>query len=181
MARFELKLPKMGESVAEATITNWLKEVGDKIEMDEAVLEIATDKVDSEVPSEVTGILVEKLFQKDDLVQVGQIIAIIETEGGSVTTASAAVIEQSHVPAATVEAVAKTVEAAKEYVAAPKPNQPISNQDYLHSEKFFSPLVRNIAREENVTVAELECVQVADDQQRLLRVSPQTSIDERRQ
>ena len=78
MARFELKLPKMGESVAEATITNWLKEVGDKIEADEAVLEIATDKVDSEVPSEVSGILVEQLFGKDDLVQVGQTIAIID-------------------------------------------------------------------------------------------------------
>jgi 2-oxoglutarate dehydrogenase E2 component (dihydrolipoamide succinyltransferase) len=72
----------MGESVAEATITNWLKEVGDKIEADEAVLEIATDKVDSEVPSEVSGTLVEKLFGKDDLVQVGQTIAIIETEAG---------------------------------------------------------------------------------------------------
>jgi 2-oxoglutarate dehydrogenase E2 component (dihydrolipoamide succinyltransferase) len=64
MARFELKLPKMGESVAEATITNWLKEVGDKIEADEAVLEIATDKVDSEVPSEVSGVLIEQLFGK---------------------------------------------------------------------------------------------------------------------
>ena len=62
MARFELKLPKMGESVAEATITNWLKQVGDKIEADDAVLEIATDKVDSEVPSEVSGVLVEQLF-----------------------------------------------------------------------------------------------------------------------
>src|SRR5688572_18994072 len=82
MARFELKLPKMGESVAEATITNWLKEVGDPIEADEAVLEIATDKVDSEVPSEVSGVLIEKLFQKDDLVQVGQTIAIIEVSGG---------------------------------------------------------------------------------------------------
>lgn len=81
MAKFELKLPKMGESVAEATITNWLKNVGDSIDADEAVLEIATDKVDSEVPSEVSGILVEQLFKVDDVVQVGQTIAIIETEG----------------------------------------------------------------------------------------------------
>ncbi len=81
MAKFELKLPKMGESVAEATITSWLKNVGDTIEMDEAVLEIATDKVDSEVPSEVDGKLVEILFQVDDLVKVGQTIAIIEIEG----------------------------------------------------------------------------------------------------
>ena len=81
MAKFELKLPKMGESVAEATITNWLKNVGDVIEADEAVLEIATDKVDSEVPSEVSGKLVEILFQIDDVVQVGQTIAIIEVSG----------------------------------------------------------------------------------------------------
>lgn len=80
MARFELKLPKMGESVAEATVTSWLKNVGDTIEADEAVLEIATDKVDSEVPSEVDGTLLEVLFEVDDVVQVGQTLAIIETD-----------------------------------------------------------------------------------------------------
>ena len=88
MAKFELKLPKMGESVAEATITSWLKEVGDTIEADEAVLEIATDKVDSEVPSEVDGVLVEKLFDIDDVVQVGQTIAVIETEADDVPVAT---------------------------------------------------------------------------------------------
>jgi 2-oxoglutarate dehydrogenase E2 component (dihydrolipoamide succinyltransferase) len=97
MAKFELKLPKMGESVAEATITNWLKEVGDKIEADEAVLEIATDKVDSEVPSEVSGILVEQLFAKDDLVLVGQTIAIIETEGGEMVAVVKAAASQEAV------------------------------------------------------------------------------------
>ncbi len=153
MARFELKLPKMGESVAEATITNWLKEVGDKIEMDEAVLEIATDKVDSEIPSEVAGVLVEKLFQKDDLVQVGQTIAIIETEGGAV---SPVVVQEAPAPiAAAIEEVVKTVETARDYVAAPTPSQP---QDFSHSEKFFSPLVRNIAKEEGITIAELESI-----------------------
>ena len=90
MAKFELKLPKMGESVAEATITSWLKNVGDTIEMDEPVLEIATDKVDSEVPSEVDGTLVEILFQVDDVVQVGQTIAIIETDGDDSGTTTAA-------------------------------------------------------------------------------------------
>tara|TARA_R110000868_G_scaffold29106_6_gene108472 strand:+ start:15376 stop:16683 length:1308 start_codon:yes stop_codon:yes gene_type:complete len=144
MARFELKLPKMGESVAEATITNWLKEVGDAIEADEAVLEIATDKVDSEVPSEVSGILVEKLFGKDDLVQVGQTIAIIETEGGDATSVVSEAKDQ-----AVVAAVEKTVDAAKESVAAP---------DYSESDKFFSPLVKNIAKEEGVSVAELELI-----------------------
>ena len=85
MAKFELKLPKMGESVAEATITSWLKQVGDTIELDEAVVEIATDKVDSEVPSEVEGTLVEILFEQDTVVAVGQTIAIIETVGNEET------------------------------------------------------------------------------------------------
>lgn len=142
MARFELKLPKMGESVAEATITNWLKEVGDTIEADEAVLEIATDKVDSEVPSEVSGVLVEKLFQKDDLVQVGQTIAIIEISGGVVVEAPAAETTATN----TIQAVENTITAAKETVA----------QDFSNSEKFFSPLVKNIAKEEGISVAELE-------------------------
>ena len=81
MSKFELKLPKMGESVAEATITSWLKQIGDTVELDEAIVEIATDKVDSEVPSEVEGILKEIIFQVDDIVKVGEIIAIIETDG----------------------------------------------------------------------------------------------------
>src|SRR5210317_2494779 len=83
MSKFELKLPKMGESVAEATITAWLKEVGDTIELDEPIVEIATDKVDSEVPSEVEGVLVERLYEVDDVVGVGQIIAVIETNGAA--------------------------------------------------------------------------------------------------
>ena len=143
MARFELKLPKMGESVAEATITNWLKEVGDRIEADEMVLEIATDKVDSEVPSEVSGILVEKLFQKDDLVQVGQTIAIIETEGEGAVAA-----EPTKQEAPAVAEVAKTVETAKQ----------TTEVNFADSDKFFSPLVKNIAKEEGVSLAELETI-----------------------
>lgn len=145
MARFELKLPKMGESVAEATITNWLKQVGDKIEADEAVLEIATDKVDSEVPSEVSGVLVEQLFGKDDLVQVGQTIAIIETEGDSQVLAPS-----QEVAPVEVEVIEKSVASVKESVAAPI--------NYADSEKFLSPLVKNIAKEEGVSIAELESI-----------------------
>ncbi|WP_269684157.1 dihydrolipoamide acetyltransferase family protein [Flavobacterium lacustre] len=146
MARFELKLPKMGESVAEATITNWLKQVGEKIEADEAVLEIATDKVDSEVPSEVSGVLVEQLFGKDDLVQVGQTIAIIETEGDA---APAKVKEEVAAPVE-VDTIEKTIAAVKETVAAPV--------NFSESDKFFSPLVKNIAKEEGVSMAELESI-----------------------
>ena len=145
MAKFELKLPKMGESVAEATITNWLKEVGDKIEMDEAVLEIATDKVDSEVPSEVSGTLVEKLFGKDDLVQVGQTIAIIETEVGNAEAPKTEPVVQE-----VVAEVQKTVDVAKAAVTAPA--------DFSKSDKFFSPLVKNIAKEEGISMAELESI-----------------------
>lgn len=145
MAKFELKLPKMGESVAEATVTNWLKKVGDKIEMDEAVLEIATDKVDSEVPSEVAGTLVEILFNTDDVVQVGQTIAIIETEGSAVASTPEV---KAEVPVAVAE-VAKAVEVAKETVAP---------ADFSASDKFFSPLVKNIAKEEGISLAELESI-----------------------
>jgi 2-oxoglutarate dehydrogenase E2 component (dihydrolipoamide succinyltransferase) len=145
MAKFELKLPKMGESVAEATVTNWLKKVGDKIEMDEAVLEIATDKVDSEVPSEVAGTLVEILFNTDDVVQVGQTLAIIETEGGTVSSTPEVKVEA---PVAVAE-VAKTVEVAIE-ASAPA--------DFSGSDKFFSPLVKNIAKEEGISLAELESI-----------------------
>ena len=144
MAKFELKLPKMGESVAEATITNWLKNIGETIAADEAVLEIATDKVDSEVPSEVSGTLTEILFQVNDVVKVGQTIAIIETEGGSVEAPKTV-----DVAAPVVAEVAKTVEVAKETVAP---------ADFSGSDKFFSPLVKNIAKEEGVSVAELESI-----------------------
>jgi len=143
MAKFELKLPKMGESVAEATITNWLKNVGDAISADEAVLEIATDKVDSEVPSEVSGVLSEILFQVNDVVKVGQTIAIIETEGGSVAAAPA--VQE----AAPVAEVAKTIEAA---VATAAP------ADFKTSDKFFSPLVKNIATAEGISISELESI-----------------------
>lgn len=147
MAKFELKLPKMGESVAEATLTSWLKEVGDTIEADEPVLEIATDKVDSEVPSEVDGVLVEKLFEVDDVIEVGQTIAIIEIEGESSgdDTSSAQAQEEEEVPAA-AQAVAQTVTAAKDAVAAP-----VSSGD-----RFYSPLVRNMAKQEGISQEELD-------------------------
>jgi len=148
MARFELKLPKMGESVAEATITTWLKEVGDTVEMDEAVVEIATDKVDSEVPCEVEGTLVEILFEKDDVVQVGQTIAIIETDGDATESVeSTSSVEETQV----VKELEKTVETT---VASVSSSEPIAKTS--ESGKFFSPLVRNIAQKEGVSISELE-------------------------
>ena len=152
MAKFELKLPKMGESVAEATITSWLKDVGDTIEEDEAVLEIATDKVDSEVPSEVEGVLVEKLFNVDDVVQVGQTIAIIETEGGNVVEVKATAAE----PETVAEPVAPKVVAdvAQTVVAAKASVEPVVSTE----DRFYSPLVKNIAKQEGISQAELDTI-----------------------
>jgi 2-oxoglutarate dehydrogenase E2 component (dihydrolipoamide succinyltransferase) len=137
----------MGESVAEATITSWLKEVGDTIEMDEAIVEIATDKVDSEVPSEVEGTLVEVLFEKDDVVEVGATIAIIETEGRDAVVADAPKVEAPK----EVAEIEKEVEKTIEEVAAP-----IAKTS--ESGKFYSPLVRNIAQTEGVSMAELDAI-----------------------
>ncbi len=146
MAKFELKLPKMGESVAEATLTSWLKDVGETIEEDEAVLEIATDKVDSEVPSEVSGVLVEKLFELDDIIQVGQTIAIIETEG-EVAVSSSPEPAKSETPS---KAVIDQVESPVKQQAA--------TEVHSSEDRFYSPLVKNIAKQENVSQQELDAI-----------------------
>ena len=149
MAKFELRLPKMGESVAEATITSWLKDVGDTIEMDDPVLEIATDKVDSEVPSEVEGILIERLFNEDDVVQVGQVLAIIETEGGDDTTSEKTdevSVEEENIENEAVAQVEETIAKAKETVAGVTSS----------GDRFYSPLVKNIAKAEGISQVELD-------------------------
>ena len=147
MAKFELKLPKMGESVAEATVTNWLKNIGDTIEADEPVLEIATDKVDSEVPSEVDGVLVEILFNTDDVVQVGQTMAIIETNSDASSEPTQSTAQETE----SVKQVAATVTAAKDTVAAAVVVS--STQG-----RFYSPLVKKMAQKENILQAELDTV-----------------------
>jgi 2-oxoglutarate dehydrogenase E2 component (dihydrolipoamide succinyltransferase) len=159
MARFELKLPKMGESVAEATITSWLKEVGDTIELDEAVVEIATDKVDSEIPSEVEGTLTEILFEKDAIVAVGETIAIIETDGGD--TSSLGAEPKNKIPSQVLE-VEKTVDKAIEVIATPI----TKNSD---SGKFYSPLVRNIAQKEGISMEVLETISGSGKDERVTK------------
>ena len=156
MSKFELKLPQMGESVAEATLTSWLKEVGDSIEADEAVFEIATDKVDSEVPSEVDGILLEKCFEIDDVIKVGQTVAIIEIAGEAVASAEASAAEpvlEAPAPAKAVPEVIQTVVSARE-TASPT-TAPANATD---SERFYSPLVRNMAKEEGIGQQELDAI-----------------------
>jgi|TARA_B100000767_G_scaffold30526_2_gene26251 2-oxoglutarate dehydrogenase E2 component (dihydrolipoamide succinyltransferase) len=149
MAKFELKLPKMGESVAEATLTAWLKDIGDKIDTDEAVLEIATDKVDSEVPSEVEGVLIQKLFEVDAIVEVGQTIAIIETDSNTstATTSNPVVVKVSEPKE--VEQLETSITKIQDEV-----NIVASNDT-----RFYSPLVRNIAKKEGVTQAQLDSIQ----------------------
>lgn len=137
-------MPKMGESVAEATITKWLKNEGDQVAADESVLEIATDKVDSEVPAQKGGILIKRLFNEGDVVQVGTIIAIIGDSAGVAVTAPAAPVNEPR--AETTVSVSNTV------------NSPIS-QEKIGGDRFYSPLVKSIAKEENISNAELDAIE----------------------
>ncbi|MGV3609813.1 MAG: dihydrolipoamide acetyltransferase family protein [Fluviicola sp.] len=147
MAQIEIRLPKMGESVTEATITNWLKEVGDTVAMDEALVEVATDKVDNELPSEAAGVLVQKLFEKDQVAQVGDVIAIISTDGDAAPAAPKAE------PAA-VAAVAETVATAQAVVS----NGGTALDKNSGDGKFISPLVRSIAQKENISMSEIDAI-----------------------
>jgi 2-oxoglutarate dehydrogenase E2 component (dihydrolipoamide succinyltransferase) len=142
MAQFELLLPKMGESVAEATVIKWLKQPGDVIEADDTVLEIATDKVDSEVPSPVAGKLIKQLFKEDEVVQVGAVIGIIETDAAT------------DVPSPIAEEVIAAIPGV-EQLETPKA---ASEEVRESAGRFYSPLVRNIAAQENISYAELETV-----------------------
>ncbi len=155
MSKFELRLPKMGESVAEATITTWLKEVGDTIELDDSVVEIATDKVDSDVPSDVSGVLLEQNFKEGEVVKVGEVLAVIETNAD--VADAALVIDKDEIePISTVDKdavlqVTADVENAIEKVSATK-QKVIVNTDG----NFYSPLVKKIAETENITQQELD-------------------------
>ncbi len=152
MAKYELKLPKMGESVAEATITTWLKEVGDTIEADDIVLEIATDKVDTEVPCEIDGILREKLFEEGEVVSVGQTIAIIDTNSNA---AEKPEDSETTISIRAIEAIGEDIELQIEQVVATNQiSSPVTNS----AGRFYSPLVRNIANEEGIAVSELDTI-----------------------
>jgi len=151
MSKFELKLPKMGESVAEATITAWLKEVGDTIELDEAIVEIATDKVDSEVPSEVEGVLLERLFEVDDVVGVGQVIAVIETEGVDVA-------EEQQAKPLEIKDVSADIPTTSSVKEISQRVESVVADLTSASGKFYSPLVKNIAKTEGLSQSDLESI-----------------------
>lgn len=164
MAQIEIRLPKMGESVTEAVITNWLKEIGDTVEMDEPLVEVATDKVDNELPSEAAGVLVKRLFEKDETVQVGEVIAIISTDGSAaepVSTPEPAVATTPAVSAAPVSAVESV------------------HFDASSSSRFYSPLVKSIAVQENISLAELEGLSGSGAQGRVTKKDILSFIDNR--
>jgi len=152
MAIVELVIPKMGESIHEATIITWLKNIGDPIEEDETILEIATDKVDTDVPSPVNGILHKILAQPNDVVPIGQAIALIETDQASATP-STPVIEQHVAPPSTPEVQVEPLETmASAPATIPKPQS-------FKTNRFYTPLVKTIAKQEGVSIAELEHIQ----------------------
>ena len=173
MARIELKLPSMGESVAEATVTSWLKNIGDTIEADEAVLEVATDKVDTEVPSETDGVLVERFFEVDAVVKVGEVLAIIETQSNNHSIDVEINEVEDVVPVEVVEELSKTIETAKETVEAPV-------QDFSTTDRFYSPLVRNIAKEEGIDVSELETIEGSGKEGRVTKDDILIYVEERK-
>ncbi|WP_026898312.1 dihydrolipoamide acetyltransferase family protein [Daejeonella oryzae] len=165
MAQYELLLPKMGESVAEATIIKWVKQPGDMIEVDESVLEIATDKVDSEVPSPTAGKLLKVLFNEDDVVQVGAVIAIIETDANAATKA-----DEIAVPADKEKQTAVKEEKipGSEQLEIAAENKP-KPADYSDSSRFYSPLVKSIAAEEGISLSELDTIKGSGSEGRVTK------------
>lgn len=149
MAQLELIMPKMGESIMEATILKWLKKEGDTVEMDETILEIATDKVDSEIPSPAKGVIRQILFKENDVVAVGKVIAYIETGEGSTTAASPAIQEPKVAVTAQTQIVQHT----------PVEKKSPSRGSVEESARFYSPLVRNIAKQENISKVQLDQIQ----------------------
>ena len=182
MARFELKLPKMGESVAEATITNWLKSVGDSVEMDEAILEIATDKVDSEVPTEVSGVLVEQLFAVDDLVEVGSVLAIIETEEADDSTGDQEPSNGDQEPTVndnSSEPSAEVVQAVSQPLTQAQESADLISHSSSQG-RFYSPLVRNIAQQEGISQTELDAMVGSGKDGRVTKNDMLAYIDQRK-
>ena len=155
MALVELVMPKMGESIMEATILKWVKNVGDTVEADETILEIETDKVDSEVPSPVSGTITEILFQENDVVGIEKVIAIIATEGEVGKSSPAPAVEK---PAQSNGQPKESKSQPQLAVATASASGSIASSPSAKSDRFYSPLVKNIAKQENIAVAELDSI-----------------------
>ena len=175
MAQFELIMPKMGESIIEATILRWVKQVGDSIDIDETIAEIATDKVDSEVPSPIGGTITKILFQENDTVPVGAIIALIDTAANGAIEQSAPK-EEPALAVASPNGQAAIAEVEATLSPGILESVTISKGD---TARFYSPLVRNIAQQENITVQELEAIEGSGLQGRVTKRDVLTYIDNR--
>ena len=179
MSKFELKLPKMGESVAEATLTAWLKDIGDSIDFDEAIVEIATDKVDSEVPSEKKGILIEKCFEINDIIKVGETIAIIETdkeESDNTSSIQSVNIKKNENNLNIDENISNGIgEKRIEDI-------PIETPSHTKSKNvgFLSPLVRKIIKSEKITDDELENISRSGKNNRITKNDILSYLDNRK-
>ena len=170
MGKYLLKLPKMGESIAEATITKWLKEVGDSIDIDESIVEIATDKVDSDVPSEFKGKLIKKNFELNDVVKVGEVIAEIETEMNDDASiipekSDSALIPDEKQKETIIDNIEEINIEEKEISSIPSiellktdEDYPDNNPEIVKGDKFFSPLVKSIAKKENISQEDLNSI-----------------------
>jgi len=173
MAQFELIMPKMGESIMEATILKWVKNVGDQIELDETIVEIATDKVDSEVPSPVAGKVVQVFFAENDTVPIGKVIALIETESAAAAPqASPALAEPAP------QANGQTPAASASNGAQASSAQALGKGE---GSRFYSPLVRNIAQQENISLQELELITGSGMQGRVTKKDILSYLDDRKE
>jgi 2-oxoglutarate dehydrogenase E2 component (dihydrolipoamide succinyltransferase) len=166
MAKFEIVMPKLGESIIEATITKWLKKEGDSVKEDESILEIATDKVDSEIPSPVEGILVERLFKEGDVVAIGTVIAVIDLGGEDVPVAEKTKAEPKP---ASAESVKEKPKPLVEKVASEPIPETVNDNIQPGSGRFYSPLIKNIAKQENIPLQELEHIAGTGSEGRLTK------------
>jgi 2-oxoglutarate dehydrogenase E2 component (dihydrolipoamide succinyltransferase) len=155
MAENPILVPKMGESISEATVIRWLKNVGERVEKDEPIVEIATDKVDNEIPSPTEGILTQQLFQDGDVVKVGEAIAMIDGDGEAATEAPVAPSTEKSTVQSPVEEIENQISEAAE-LAMPAENSTVSKPE--NSNRFYSPLVMSIASQEGISSNELETI-----------------------
>ena len=161
MGKYYLKLPKMGESIAEATLTSWLKNIGDKVDVDEPIVEIATDKVDSDVPSEYKGVLVKRNFEVDEIIKVGEVIAEIETDDiddgelkDNKTKDKKDRIDNSKKETVEVKEIEENINEAIKSLDIPQKDQKASSE----KKRFYSPLVKSIAKKENISNEQLDSI-----------------------
>jgi len=178
MGKYFLKLPKMGESVAEATLISWLKEVGDSIDSDESIVEIATDKVDSDVPSEFSGKLIEKRFKVDDLIKVGEVIAVIDTkEISDKKNKNIEILDESS-KSFTEDLVEENTETnVKNFIEPPEiqevskliDKEDLNINNFFDKKSFYSPLVKSIAKKESISTKELEEISGTGKSQRVTK------------